>query len=199
MKRATASALALAISISLTAGCSGNPDGAEYFWVSNGARRTYDMKLLIPLAGVVDGVMIVRADGTSKIDGQTYYKTVTTFDGIPGAQQEVSYARLGSDGIYSRKSDDLTSAETLELPLPPEIGQKWSFSQGDLRMEMEVAAIEDCDTAEKTYQKCVRIVGSGTKAGARIRTTSYYAPRIGPVKMSMEGSGILMELKIRGE
>lgn len=199
METTTARALALALFIALTAGCSGNPDGAEYFWASTGARRTYDVKMLIPLAGVVEGVMIVREDGTSEIDGQTYYKTVTSFDGIPGAQPEVSWARLGSDGIYSQKSEDPTSPETLEIPLPPEIGKKWSYSQDDLRMEMEVAAVEDFDTAEKTYKRCLRIVGNGTKAGDRVKAVSYYAPRVGLVKMSMEGTGFLMELKIRGE
>jgi hypothetical protein len=199
MQTTNVRAIALIVLITLTVGCAGRPDGAEYFWVSTGSRRTYDVKMFIPLAKVVEGTMIVREDGKSEIDGQSYYKTVTTFDGIPGAEPEVSYARLARDGIYSRKSKDPTSAETLEIPLPLEIGRKWSYSQDDLRMEMEIAAVEDFDTAEKTYKRCLRITGNGTKAAYRIKAVLYYAPKFGLVKMSMEGSGVLMELKIRGE
>jgi hypothetical protein len=181
------------------AGCSRKPEGAEYFWASTGSRRTYDVKMLIPLAGVVEGTMIEREDGTASIDGSTYHKTVTTFDGIPGAKPEVSYVRLAADGIYSRKSTDPKAPESLEIPLPPEVGRKWTFVQDDLTMEMEISAVEDFDTAEKTYKRCIKVTGSGTKGGDPIKAVSYYAPKTGLVKMSMEGSGFLMDLKLRIE
>lgn len=181
-------------------GCSGNPDGAEYFWISTGSRRTYDVKMLIPrTTGIVEGIAIFRGDGTCEIDGLRYQKEVLTLDGIPGTEPTIYYIRLAKDGIYSRKSNDPTSAENLEIPLPPEIGRKWLYIEDDFRIEMEIVAVEDLDTTEKTYKRCVKVAGDGTKANYRIKMVQYYAPQVGLVKMSVEGSGVLQDWKIRDE
>ena len=187
--------------VGVVVGCSGRPDGAEYSWLSAGARTTYDMKVLTPSTGVIHGTMITRQDGTIAIGGQTYYKSVTTLEGVPGAAEpEVSYQRLGRDGIYSRKSVDASAQDVLDIPLPPEVGRKWSSSHGDLVLENSIVAIEDVDTAEKTYRKCLRVQGNGTKGGGTIQIVSYYAPQIGLIRSSMVlGNGVSIELKRRQE
>lgn len=179
--------------------CSSQPKGAEYFAGTAGSRRIYSVRMLVPLTGVVEGTMIVRVDGTADINGRTYSKSVITFDGIPGAGSEVSYGRLGADGIYSRKSTEPQAPETLEIPLPPDIGRKWSYVQGDLKMDLEISAIEDVDTVEKTYRQCLKVTGIGTKGRNPIKAVSYFAPKTGLVKMSMEGSGVLLEMKLKSE
>lgn len=191
--------LPLHVLVLLVVGCSRQPEGAEYFWVSAGARLTYDVKILNPTAGTIEGTMTLREDGTINVAGHTYHKTVTTFQGLPGAGNEVSYTRLAPDGIYSRESPDPSVPETLELPLPPDLGRKWSTTDDDLTMEMEITAIEDCDTVEKTYKKCIEITGNGSKAGIAVKELSYYAPKTGLVKMSLEAAGFLMELTLQSE
>jgi hypothetical protein len=184
--------------VGTTAGCSGRPPGAEYFWLSPGARITYDMKILAPLTGVIQGTAIFREDGTTTIAGQTYHKSVVTFDGVPGAESETSYERLGKDGIYSRKSVDASGEEVLEIPLPPDVGRNWSYGRDDLKLDNTIAAIEDVDTPEATYRKCLKVVGTGTKGGTSVRTLSYYAPQVGLIKQSMVlGNGVSIELKRR--
>jgi hypothetical protein len=182
----------------LIAGCSREPDGADYFWASAGARRTYDVKMLIP-AGVVEGVMIWREDGNASINGSTYHRSVTTFDGIPGFETFVSYQRLAPDGIFGRESTNPKASETLEIPLPPEVGRKWTSVQDGVTMEMEISAVEDLDTVEKTYKRCLKVVGSGMKGGHQIKSVSYYAPNIGLVKMSTQASEFSMDVKLRVE
>lgn len=185
--------------VSLAAGCSGQPEGAEYFSVLPGSRHTYDVTMIIPLVGVVEGTMIVREDGTTDIAGRTYHRSVITYNGIPGAESAVSYVRLAPDGIYSRKSTEPNARDRLDMPLPLAVGRKWSHTEDNLTMEMEIAAVEDFDTAEKTYKRCVKITGSGTKGRDRIKTVLYCAPRIGAVKICTERSGVLMEMTLRGE
>jgi hypothetical protein len=183
----------------LLATCTSNPDGAEYFWASSGSRKTYDVKMLVPLVGTLEGTIIEREDGTVNINGKTYHRFITSYDGIPGTETEVGYRRLAPDGIYSRKSTEENAPESLEIPLPPKIGRTWSYSREDLRMEKEIATLEDLDTAEKTYKRCLKITGKGRQGFRSVKTVSYYAPKIGLVKMSMELSGVLMELKIQNE
>lgn len=180
--------------------CSGKPEGADYFWNGSGPEvKHYAMRTLIPGTGIVDGTMIQRTGATAMIDGRTYHKTVTAFDGIPGAQGSTSYARLASDGIYSRTSTDPKAPEVLDTPLPPVLGRKWSVAQGALTLDLEISTIEDFDTAEKTYKDCMKVTGSGTNAGVPVKFVSYYARNLGLVKMSMEGEGVLLELNLRSQ
>lgn len=193
-------AFAVPLILVVLSSCSGNPEGAEYFWNPNGSRRTYDVKMLIPrTTGILEGIAIFRGDGTCEINGLRYHKQVLTFDGIPGTEPDIHYVRLARDGIYSRKSNDPTSAENLEVPLPLEIGRKWLYIEDNFRVEYEIVAVEDLDTTEKTYKRCVKVAGNGTKDNHQITTVSYYAPQVGLVKMSMEGYGVLQDWKIRDE
>ncbi len=171
--------------------------GAEYFGSTSDERKTFDVIVLGPFGNQIKGVAIVSNRGKETIDGKTYYKTVMTFDGIPGSQPQTSYDRLGADGVYSRKSTAANAPETLEFPLPPTVGRKWLYTQDDINMEMQVAAIEDFDTANKTYKRCLKVIGNGEKGAAPIELTSYYAPKLGLVFMSMRGPGFGLEIKLR--
>ena len=124
-----------------------------------------------------------------------------TFEGFPGAgaEPEVSYDRLASDGFYSRKPTDPASSAELEIPLPVVIGRKWSGDHDGIPVEMELVAIEDLDVAEKTYQRCLKVVSNGVKGGQRVRAVSYYAPRIGLVKTSLSQGAADIEMTIRSE
>lgn len=133
--------------------------------------------------------------------GRTYHESIITFDGIPGAQPEVAYVRLAQFGPgwhYSRKSTDPNAPESLAIPLPPKVGRIWTDAQGPLAMEMRIAAVEDVTAAGRTYQRCLKITGS-TSGADRIATVSYWAPRTGMVKLSMEGDGFRMDVKLRRE
>lgn len=183
----------------LVVGCSTQPEGAEYFWTPADFQRVYDVRMVLPGAGTIAGTLTLRGEGTTEVAGHTYHKTVATFEGLPGFDTEVTYSRLASDGIYSRSSPDPSVPETLEIPLPPDLGRKWSSAQDDVTMEMEVTAIEDCEAGETSYERCLEITGSGSKAGVAVKDTSYYAPEIGLVKVSMEIAGALVEVTLQSD
>lgn len=190
-------ALSLAL-IFLSVGCSNEPEGLSYFGsLKDGERKTYDVKMLVPFTGQVNGVAIISNRGKETFDGETYYKTVATFEGIPGSQPETSYLRIGDDGIYSRKTLSADAPETLEFPLPATVGRTWVSKQDGLMLEMSITSIEDFDTASKTYKDCIKVVGTGTKDTHPIEATSYYAPDVGMVLMSMKGPEFTMEMKVR--
>ena len=184
--------------LALAASCSKEPSGAEYFAPPpEGERRTYDVTVAGPLTRQVKGVAIVSNRGEETVGDQTYWETVTTFDGIPGSRPETSWVRVGDDGVYSRKSTDPTAPETLEWPLPPTVGRTWSSRQAEVDMKMTIAAMEDLDTAGKAYRNCLKVIGTGRKGTASLETTSYYAPDVGLVLTSTKGPGVVMEMRLR--
>lgn len=174
------------------------PGEAEYFWGGNTERKTYTLKMAIEGAGITEGTMILRQDGTAIIGGTKYYKLLLTTEGIPGATTANYYTRLGEDGIYSRETTDSSVLDSLDIPLPVQVGRKWQHIQGDTRLEMEVLAFEDLDTAEKTYRHCLKIAGKGMAGSDISEETMYYAPKVGLVKGSATYSlGVLMEILLR--
>ncbi|QIF03645.1 hypothetical protein G5S37_19665 [Roseimicrobium sp. ORNL1] len=137
-------------------------------------------------------------DETVTIDGHTYRKMVLRHNS-PGTKNRVTYSRLGKDGIYSRRSSELTSEEYLELPLPPKIGQKWRYQVGKEHTESEIAAIESVEVAGKTYHKCLRVNSWGTVDGMPAYSVTHYAPWVGMVKFASTVGGQEFELALSQE
>jgi len=171
------------------------PPGSEYFVIKE--KEVFDVKKVAPFTGEVKGVAIVSNREKVTIGGKEYYKTVTTFQDIPGFQTHVSYTRLGDDGVYSRESTDANAPETLVFPLPPTVGRTWSFVQPNGKIEKRIASIEDYDTAKNTYRQCLKLISNGSVGNRSFSTTTYYAPSIGLVLMSTEWPDYMLEVKRR--
>ena len=199
MRRRNSIVLTLALAIGTATGCQTKPSGADYFWLSSESRIIFDVKVIAPLTGVIQGVAVMREDGTATVGGIEYRKVVVSFDGIPGSQSEVSYYRLGNDGIYSRKSLETAEKEILEFPLPPKVGRTWSSIQGTSQFEHEISSVEDLDTADATYQACIKISSKGSRDGQEMQVVSWYGPGVGLIKSSISASGVLIEMNRRTE
>jgi hypothetical protein len=192
----TFTAFSLILLLFTAASCSRKPQGSEYFAPHENKRVTYAVKMTARGLGTVEGAAISRGDGTTDIGGKRYYKSVTTIEGILGASSETSYSHLGNDGIYTRKSTDANAPETLDLPLPPNVGRKWTYRSDDLDLDMEIAAVETLDTAEKSYAQCLKLVGKGTKGKDAVSVVFHMAPKIGLVKSTMTAPGFAMEMTL---
>lgn len=180
------------------ASCSRMPEGSQYFAALQSERQTYSIKMSMPAVGNVEGTAIIRQEGTVEIGGKTYYKSVTTFDGIPGATPETNFYRIADDGIFSRKSTDPNAPELVEIPFPAEVGRKSTSLLNGASIDVEIAAIETLDTAEKSFPNCLKVIGKGSRPEVSMQTISYYAPKIGLVKKSsMIGSEVAVEMTLR--
>src|SRR5262245_25315804 len=98
-------------------GCSGGPN-KDYFPYHDGARWEYAVEAMVPFSGVQKGKVISRVDGEETINGKKYYKLVTVYSGIPGAEAEVLYLRKAKDGIYKIDGKYKDNPEYLLVPLP---------------------------------------------------------------------------------
>jgi len=185
--------LALVAAVLTLANCSKTPSGAKYFGPMELERRTFDITVLGP-AREVKGAVIISNRGQETIAGKTYYKYVSTFDGIPGAVPQTFYQRLGEDGVYGLSSPG--AAESLIFPLPPTVGRQWSSSQDGLSATVKIEAIEDFDALKKTYRQCLKVVSTGKKGNDTFESTSYYAPDVGLIFRSDRGAGISSEMKL---
>ncbi|MEZ0275354.1 MAG: hypothetical protein ACAH88_10655 [Roseimicrobium sp.] len=170
-----------------------SPDSADYLYPLSGESQRYAVKISAP-QGTLEGGATIRNDDLVDIDGTEYQKFVFTTDGIPGMEKKTSYMRAAKDGIYSRSSTKVRIPEYLDLPLPPEVGKKWTYAVEGERMEGEIVAIESLATPDKVYYHCVKVLSKGTLKGSPVQSTSYYAPKVGMVKSTIVVAGATVEM-----
>jgi hypothetical protein len=170
-----------------------SPGGAEYFYPLNGESQRYTVKIS-GAQGTLQGGATIRNSDPVDIDGSEYQTFVFTTDGIPGMEKKTSYSRLAKEGIYSRSSTKVRIPEYMDLPLPPEVGKKWSYVMEGEHMEGEIIAIESLTTPEKTYYKCVKVESKGNVKGSPLQATNYYAPKVGLVKSTVVLPGVTIEM-----
>ena len=176
----------------------------DYHPLREGSKWEYDFELqmvdLIPLP-VQKGAAIQRIEGTEKINGKEYFKSVTVTSGIPGMDAEVEYLRKDATGIYELSKKNINLGEQLVIPEPPEIGKEWTMQNklGEFRCRIE--GKEDVHLGEKVYRDCLKIRRTSLKNGVNGTIDDYFAPNIGQVKSIVNfrghGGGLAGTLTLR--
>jgi hypothetical protein len=169
------------------------PGGEQYLFPKADTSLRYSVVASGP-GGKVQGGLTLRNDGTTEIAGKEYQELSFTFDGMPGAKNKTAYSRWTKDGIYTRSNDKAHTAEYLELPLPPKVGHKWRYQMDGEWVDSEIAAIESVTVGDKVHRECVKVVANGVVDGMRGQITTYYSPRGGVVKSTVNVAGITLEL-----
>ncbi len=180
-------------------GCA-QPEGSEYFPMSDDSRWEYTLEYMTRPAGVQQASTVRRVDGQHRIDGESYYKFVTVVSGFPGTDPEIRYYRKTNEGIFVRWSEE--SDEYLETPFPLTVGNEWTvgFSEGGeegtLQLKYKLEAIETVVFAEHSYEDCLKISFVVEKEGHRVEVTSFYARGVGLVRQVTKLPRITMELRL---
>ncbi len=171
--------------------CSSEPKGAEYYWGGKYKQKTSKMEAtaLFFMKGEIK--YVEKQVGTVELNGKTYHKLVTTEESKEGAKTTINYMRLGNDGIYSRT--DSSAVEQKILPLPPELGKKWSSLDKDGKMKSSeiVEIIQDVSWENKTFKNCLKVELNGQQDSYVV-----YAPDAGIIKLSYKESVYSLELAV---
>lgn len=170
------------------------PKGSEYLGKSGG-RYEYSIEFA-GLTGVQHASMFVRSDKEETIQGKRYTKIVTSFSGIPGLDQSVSYSRSTGHGTYTIDGDSKDKPEYLDTPLPLEVGTHWTSTGPTSKTSYEVVGLESMDTANETYENCLKITFKRTDNNGLTEGTEYLAPKIGLVKMYTRAAGTPMTFSL---
>ena len=130
--------------------------------------------------------MSVRNDGEEVIRGKAYFKLVTVFAGIPGAESQVNYYRRTDEGIYSISGKHKDQPEYLETPFPLQVGKNWTVKTSDAELTYRVEGVETAELFDKSYDNCLKVSFSGSRNSmgtkVQIEGYSYRAPKVGEVK-----------------
>lgn len=181
------------------------PAGAEYFYPSTFGTNHYDLQRNADhFVSSINGSFspALANDATLShtemaLVGWSFYRKIELkILSARSSISDITYSRLGSDGVYSRKSSDTDSPEYLELALPPKVGHRWRYQAGNDDMECEIAALETMEIAGKTYEKCLKVKCWGTMNGRSAYILKYYAPNIGLVKLSSVVGGVGVEMTL---
>jgi hypothetical protein len=165
------------------------PGGEEYLFPKAESSLRYSVEANA-MGQTLKGNLNVRNEGTAEISGRTYQEFSLSFEGVPDAKNKAAYSRWTEKGIYSRSTDKANAPEFLELPLPPTVGHKWRYKEDNLEVDAEIVSIESVTVGEKVYRNCVKVVTTRFMNGMRGQSTTYYSPRNGMVKSTINVAGM---------
>src|SRR5438132_9291215 len=72
----------------------------DYFPLSAGSKWIYAIEYIASGLGVQKGKEASRVDGEEKINGNSYYRIISVYSGIPGAESDTNYYRKTQSGVY---------------------------------------------------------------------------------------------------
>jgi hypothetical protein len=179
--------LALVMLAATLAPAADGPDGEAYYALDEMDKQTYTVTGSKPSGEPFEGTAVITVPGTTTIDGKTYHKVVTKCEGLPWDEMPTYYNRLGEDGIYTRHDKSEEGKDVMGLPLPPKIGETWSYTTESEEVEGKILARMTVDIGDQRYKHCLKVRSTVTyEEGGTMRATSFYAPHIGLIKMTTE-------------
>ncbi|MFC2173672.1 hypothetical protein ACFLU6_13740 [Acidobacteriota bacterium] len=169
-----------AVLLATLSACTQEQEGErDYTPLSKGSRWEYTVKALSPVFTRYEGTAETLITGKETIQGKEYYKFVTEYEGVANLKQTVSYFRKGPDGYYRIGGKEKDKPETLMIPFPHSLGQKWIAEApgGDMNCTLETFATVNVPGGK--FKKCLGISYKGTGS---LEGNIYYAPGVGRVK-----------------
>jgi hypothetical protein len=174
----------------LTLAACSKPKGSEYFPSPRVGSRSEFAVELGGLLGVQHATMVSRVDEETTIQGKNYFKSISTFSGIPGVDQQTSYSRVAPEGVYILDGDDLAKPEYLDTPFPVGVGNSWKSIGPTSQSNYSVIGVETVDTPTRTFKNCLRLTFKRHDKSGLTEGTQYLAPGIGLVRMVATASGV---------
>ncbi|RBP40542.1 hypothetical protein DES53_108249 [Roseimicrobium gellanilyticum] len=171
--------------------------GEDYLLPEPGKIYYYTVTLTAKSGTILETEASFSNDGLVDIDDKEFYKFVLNVDNIPALNKKVFYSRIAKDGIYSRTSSKVRIPEFMDLPLPPVVGHKWTYEVEGQPYDAEILASESVATPDRSYRGCVKVVARGGPGGQFRESTTYYAPRVGMVKQTVEFLDGTMEFVLK--
>ena len=118
------------------------PKGSEYFPSPRVGSRSEFAVELGGLLGVQHASTVSRVDEETTIQGRNYFKSISTFSGIPGVDQQTSYSRVAPEGVYILDGDDLAKPKYLDTPFFPwELATHGNQSDGPHNLTTQLSAL----------------------------------------------------------
>lgn len=179
---------------------------ADYFPLAVGRRWLYDVSYTVPLQGTTKTTAVIEIESSREINGNRFYKVVSTVKNTSLIPTNVDYLRRKADGVYRAIGKNEAEGEILFLPARLEPGTKWTMEIptgglfGKVTSHSKVAGQEAVQCKDVTYQNCVKITSEAKTGLGRVGTVNqdqWLAPGVGLVKQSQRSSLWSMEMVLR--
>jgi hypothetical protein len=169
-----------------SADVSSSDEWEAYFPLSEGGRWEYSIEFSLENSDVKKGRAVMKIDGQEVINGQKYYKYITTYFGLPGPQGDVSYYRSAKEGIYKIESTKKDAPELLITPFPIALDSTWTVIKPEGSTHYRVEGVESVELPDQKYENCLKISYEwDTKNSSErgyLKGISYRARGIGEIK-----------------
>ncbi len=140
--------------------------------------------------------MSIHIDSEETINGKTYFKTVTAYSGMPGAEPDIEYERWTSEGIYAIDDKHKDMPEYLSTPFPLTVGKTWTTQAPDTQTQNSAVSIETLQLFDRKYENCLKISYKTQEKGTNIEGSVYLSPGIGMVKTVAKGAQLILEFTL---
>lgn len=175
------------------------PGGSDYFPLGKGAKWDYSMTYMVALGGTGQARATSRVTGTIEVNGKTYYRVVTIYQGLPGASQDTVLYRRDDDGIYAIDESDSSRTEYLAMTSKLLPGTTWQIATPNRTLTSRIEGFETVDVRKETFHDCLRVSYKGSVSGHDTEGEDYYAKGVGAVKGSQRGTGFALDYHLSDE
>lgn len=158
----------------------------DYFPLDVGSKCTYAIEYIAFGVGGQKGRAASRIDGEETISGNSYYRLVTVYSGIPGAESETTFYRKTATGVFVIQGKHKDHPEVLYLPLPLKVGLEWTTTLAEMTIHNRVVSNETAQLFDKGFENSFKIsfeFDRKTDQGiSHVKGYKYLAPNTGLVK-----------------
>jgi hypothetical protein len=130
------------------------------------------------------GKIRTKNTGLTTVEGRSYWKFVTSYEGIFGIKDEpVSYRREDDGNVYLAYYLRGKWIETLELPREVAVGREWDYDDGE-KSRRRITGLLDLEFAGRKYHGCIEVTRTVLK-NERLKSAlnrNYYCPGVGEVR-----------------
>ena len=193
---------AIVASILLLTGCAGTlvktPVSEDYYpALKKGQQWEYSLEYQKPSENPQRGTLLISVDGEEEINKKWYFRTVTSFSGIPNFDASMAYYRRSPQGIHKIYGGHVNVPEYVETPFPLAMGETWTVPNPDGTLLYTAEGIETVHTPYQTYQNCLKVSFRSQDRSAGYEGYSYHAPGVGEVKTVMKLNGSTVEYVLK--
>lgn len=172
---------------------------ADYFpQRSDGTRCEYAFTYLHPFAGLQQGLMSERVEGTQKIGGNEYQRYRIVYTGVPGAETEELLVRVAASGVYSIAEEFAANGEFLLYPLPVRVDEEWTVNDpAHGEYECTYSQVAPLVLQERTIESALEVSCHGLYDGRPFSSRDYFEKGIGSIKTVSDVEGVTFEFTLK--
>lgn len=190
--------LTICLVLPMLSACGGNKEAYAYFPLEVGSENVYEGRILPEMPGFGTFMIVDRSVEDVTINGRTYVRNETEYQGLLGADGDVSYSRIGGDGVYTIDNDHPDQVEYLAYPFDIKQGDSWEVNAISQQLMYRFTEKTTAMLNGAELKDCRKFELSGMMEGDPVEGYEIYCRNIGLVRtiLTLPDASLRMEIQL---